>query len=335
MELSVVVASKNEVATIGELLRDLADQSFCETFEVVVADGLSDDGTREVLAKFQTLDLPYRLRMVDNPSGTIPDAWNTAVTEARGKYIVPLGSHSRLPGEYLESLVNALREPGRDVVGPTTHIIPGADTSLAREIALALNTILGTGGTLARGNLSEPVRVDHAPWHCYRREVWEAIGGYDEGLLTNEDFDFDYRANLQGFSVWSLPQPQVSINARASLRRLLRQRSRYGYWKWHMVKRYPRSLCLRQLLPVLVTAGVATSTILSFRRPPLLALPVAYGLFLCLYSVNLSIHESSRPRWWKLAIIYATVHLGWGGAFLYGMITEPLRLLKSRGSQKH
>lgn len=335
MELSVVIASRNEVATIGKLLRDIADQSYPDPFEVVVADGLSNDGTREALVRFQTLDLPYRLRVVDNPSRTIPHAWNAGVAEACGKYIIPLGSHSRLPSDYLESLVNALREPGRDVVGPTTRIIPGAETPLAREIALALNTILGTGGTLARGNLREPTRVDHAPWHCYRREVWEAIGGYDESLLTNEDFDFDYRANLQGFRVWSLPCPQVSINARASLRRLLRQRSRYGYWKWRMVKRYPRSLRLRQLVPVLVTAGVATSTILSFRRPKLLTLPVAYALFLCLYSVNLSIREGNRPRWWILAAIYASVHLGWGSAFLYGMATEPMRFLKSRGSRKH
>ncbi len=323
MELSVVIACKNEVATIGELLRDLADQSFPKPFEVMIADGLSDDGTREVLARFQALDMPYDLRVVDNPSGTIPDAWNTAVAEARGKYIIPLGSHSRLPGDYLESLVNALREPGRDVVGPTTRIIPGADTRLAREIALALNTILGTGGTLARGNLREPTRVDHAPWHCYSRELWEAIGGYDENLLTNEDFDFDYRANLQGFGVWSLPYPQVTIVARASLRRLVRQRFRYGYWKWQVVKRHPRSLRLRQLLPVFVTAGVVTSTVLGFRRPKLLLLPFAYGLFLCLYSANLSMHESSRPRWWRLAIIYATTHLAWGSGFLWGLVTQP------------
>src|SRR5215212_4206047 len=191
MELSVVIASRNEVATIGELLRDLADQSYPESFEVVVADGLSNDGTREVLAKFQTLDLPYRLRVVDNPARTIPHAWNAAIAEACGKYIIPLGSHTRLPSDYLESIVNALREPGRDVVGPTTRMGPGASTNLAKEIALALNTKLGTGGTVGRGNVREPTRVDHAVWHCYRREVWEAIGGYDEGLLTNEDFDFD------------------------------------------------------------------------------------------------------------------------------------------------
>jgi glycosyltransferase involved in cell wall biosynthesis len=141
----------------------------------MIADGLSDDGTREVLARFQALDMPYDLRVVDNPSGTIPDAWNTAVAEARGKYIIPLGSHSRLPGDYLESLVNALREPGRDVVGPTTRIIPGADTRLARRSPwhsiLYLVRRYARKRKLARAYASRP-----CPWHCYSRELWEAIG---------------------------------------------------------------------------------------------------------------------------------------------------------------
>ena len=65
IRLSVVIPCKNEVATIGQVLRDLADQSLQETFEVIVADGLSNDDTRNVLTRFSTLDLPYHLRVVD------------------------------------------------------------------------------------------------------------------------------------------------------------------------------------------------------------------------------------------------------------------------------
>jgi succinoglycan biosynthesis protein ExoA len=327
MRLSVVIPCKNEVATIEQVLRDLANQSLTEVFEVVVADGLSDDGTREVLAKFSTVSLPYHLHVVDNTLGSISSGLNLAVAEASGEYIVRVDGHCRLPSEYLESIMNALRKPGQDVVGPATRYIPGAATDTAAEIALALNTILGNGGTPSRVNLREAIRVDHTVVSCYRREVWETIGGYDENLLTNEDFDFDYRANLQGFNVWSLPRPQYLAVARSTMRLLLQQRSRYGYWKWQVLKRHPRSLRFRQLLPLIVTVGIIVSVVSSFWMPELLILPITYGLFLCLYSATLSIQEISKPCWWRLAIIYSIIHLVWGSGFLWSMVGQPMRNL--------
>lgn len=338
MTLSVIVPCKNEAAKIGQVLCNLADQSLPETFEVVVADGLSNDGTRDILAQFSTTDLPYQLRVVDNPRGTIPAGLNTAVAAASGDYIVRIDGHCRLPNDYLESIVDALREPGQEVVGPATRQIPGATTDVAAEIALALNTRLGTGGTASRGALREAVRVDHTVMSCYRREVWDAVGGYDESLLSNEDFDFDYRANLQGFNVWSLPRPEYYLVARADIRSLLKQRFRYGYWKWQVLKRHPRSLRFRQLLPAVVTAGVVISALSSFRIPKLSIFWLAYGLSLCLYSINLSTYESSKPSWWRLAIIYAVIHLGWGGGLFWGMITELFHssiTYKRKSAEKH
>jgi hypothetical protein len=261
--------------------------------------------------------------------GTTAGGLNVAVAEASGEYIVRVDGHCHLPSRYLESITNVLRKPGYDVVGPSTCYIPGAMTAVAAEIALALNTKLGTGGTASRGNLREAVRVDHAVMSCYHREVWESIGGYDESLLTNEDFDFDYRANQQGFKVWSLPRPKYFAVARTGIYSLLQQRLRYGYWKWQVVKRHPRSLRARQLIPAFVTAGIITSAALGFWMPGLLAFPLLYGMFVCLYTIYLSIHESGRPCWWRLAIIYAVIHLGWGSGFLWSMVAPPVRNVRA------
>lgn len=334
MRLSVVIPCKNEVATIEQVLRDLAEQTLDEAFEVVVADGFSDDGTRELLARLSSGDLPYRLRVVDNPSVTIPSGLNVAVREASGKYIVRIDGHCRLSRDYLELLLDALQEPGRDVVGPSTRYIPGAGTGVAADIALALGTRLGTGGTPSRGDLREAVRVDHTVMSCYRREVWETIGGYNESLLSNEDFDFDYRANLHGFEVWSLPRPQYLATARTNLRSLLRQRLRYGYWKWQVIKRYPRSLRARQLIPPAITVAIGASIAPVFWIPELLVVPVAYALLLSLYAAR----EKSRPCWWRLASVYAVIHLGWGLGLLRGVISQPVSSLAARArnsKEKH
>lgn len=322
MRLSVVIPCRNEVATIGAVLGDLARQTLDEPFEVVVADGCSNDGTRELLSRFPTGALPYRLRVVDNPSRTTPSGLNAATGAARGEYVIRVDAHARLPEDYLKTLLDAMRGPGRDVVGPATSYVPGAPTPVAAEIALALNTRMGTGGTPSRGGsgLREPARVIHTVMSCYRREVWEAVGGYDEGLLTNEDFDFDYRANLRGFGVWSLPGPLYLAVAQPTIHGLLRQRFRYGYWKRQVVKRHPRSLRARQLIPVVATAGIAASVASSFRAPALLAVPAAYGALLFFYALGLAKGEKGNPSPRRLAVIYAIIHLAWGAGFLWGMI---------------
>jgi succinoglycan biosynthesis protein ExoA len=328
LKLSVCVLCRNEVDSIGQTLHDLAHQSFFEEFEVLVADGLSDDGSRELLAEFSTTDLPYRLRVLDNTAITIASGSNLMVSEASGEYIIMLGGHCRLPSDYLESIMSVLRKPGHDIVGPVTRYIPGGKTTVASDIALALNTRVGNGGTPGRQSLREATRVIHAPMHCYRREVWEAVGGYDESLLTNDDFDFDYRAHLQGFSVWSLPHPKYALVARTSIPALVRQRIRYGYWTWQRVKRYPRSLRVRQLLPVTVTAGIMASLVSVLWVPEAVLLPIVYSLFLSTYAARLAIRQDIGARWWRLAFIYAAIHLSWGSGFIWGMATQPIRNIK-------
>jgi succinoglycan biosynthesis protein ExoA len=334
LKLSVCVLCRNEVDSIGQTLYDLAHQLFSEEFEVLVADGLSDDGSRELLATFSATDLPYRLRVLDNTAITIASGSNLLVSEASGEYVIMLGGHCRLPSDYLESIMSVLRKPGHDIVGPVTRYIPGDRTAVATDIALALNTRIGNGGTPGRQNLREATRVIHAPMHCYRREVWEVVGGYDESLLTNDDFDFDYRAHLQDFSIWSLPHPKYSLVARTSIPALVRQRFRYGYWKWQVVKRYPRSLRVRQLLPVTVTVGIMTSLLSGRWVPKAVILPIAYSLFLSTYAARLAIRHGIGARWWRLAVIYAAIHLSYGSGFLWGMATQPIRNINGERKTK-
>ena len=157
----------------------------------------------------------YSLQMVDNPVRTIPSGLNLAVRSAAGTHIVRVDAHSRLPGDYLRTIVAALDGGVGDVVGPQVLHVAASDAVVARTIAAMLNSRFGNGGTPSRNRLHVPTRTTHAVMSCYRREVWVSVGGYDEALLSNEDFEFDYRANLAGFKVVSLPHPVFSLIARA------------------------------------------------------------------------------------------------------------------------
>lgn len=326
--LSVVLPCRNEARTIRQVLEDLHAQDFPGDFEVVVADGMSDDGTRETLAACVGA-FRFRLILVDNPSRHIPSALNAAVRAASAAVIVRVDGHCRLVPDYLRLIHAALQVEGVEIAGPRIEMVPGADGAMPAVIALLLGTRFGTGGTPSRGLLVEPVKVAHTVMSCYRRSVWERIGGYDETLLSNEDFDFDWRAGraVQG-GVWSLPAPVFRLLARPTLVKLAAQRWRYGWWKAAVAWKSPASLHARQVLPAVALAGLPMTAVVSLTLAAILA-----GIYVSVAFIAAA-RAAHASRWnhgrQLLAIVsspltYAIIHGVWSAGFLAGLVGNRYR----------
>lgn len=321
--VAVIMPVRNEIRHLASVLADLHAQDYPAPFDVVVADGMSDDGTRDLL-----IDLvgrqPFRfnLRMLDNPRRHIADGLNLAVENSVGiDMIVRIDGHSRLPADYLSAITDALQSGLADVVGPRIMQVPGADTVKARLISACLSSPLGSGGTPSRGELAAPKRVVHAVMSCYRRVVWERIGGYDTSLLSNEDFDFDWRASAAGYQVYALPHPEFRLVARSTIAALARQRWRYGFWKAAVACRHPASIHLRQIIPLVALVAV----------PILLCFPVVFFIALAAYlvmswgAILLARSVAWRDRVLALVlapVIFAVIQGVWAAGLLGGLIAN-------------
>ena len=322
--ISVIIPCRNEISSIGLVLADLAAQIGTEPFEVIVADGGSDDGTRAFVEREALVeDRPFILRIIDNSKRIIPTALNLAVTAASGHYVIRIDGHCRLEPDYLGKIAAALKIPSQDVVGPQIRQIPGGSGLLAQAIAQLLSSPVGTGGTPSRGQLQVPRAVVHTVMSCYRREVWEQVGGYDERLLSNEDFDFDYRAGLMGFKVVSLPEPEFRLLARATVSGLFRQRWRYGWWKSVVARKFPASLQMRQVAPPVLLLGFMAVLLLA----PLVAVIAASTYLLAGWIagyfaarnaplVTICVTVVCAP------LILAVIHGAWALGFLVGLIAN-------------
>ncbi len=322
--VSIIVPCYNEEKSILWLLEALLRQSFPrDKLEVIVADGMSTDGTRRQIELFHQNHPDLHLRVVDNPKRTIPAALNTAIRHANGEFVLRLDAHSIPAEDYVERCVRALQEGLGDNVGGVWEIRPGAQTWQARAIALAASHPLGVGDAHYR-YATRPGSVDTVPYGAFLRTTLERLGGFNEHLLTNEDYELNARLRQSGGRVWFDPRIRCAYLARATFIELARQYWRYGYWKARMLRRYPRTLRWRQVLPPLFILSLLILALSVWFLPLARALFVlelsAYGLALLATGLVLSIEKKDLRMILGVPLAIATMHGSWGSAFLWSLL---------------
>jgi len=331
--VSIIVPCYNEQSTIPILLEAVCAQTIPnQDLEVIIADGLSTDNTRQVVAAFQQVHPDLAVRIVDNPKRIIPAALNCALKAARGKFIVRLDAHSAPAADYVERCLEGLRDGLGENVGGVWEIRPRGKGRMQRAIAIAASHPLGVGDARYRYT-SQPGLVDTVPFGAFRRETFDRYGFFDENLLTNEDYEFNARLRQSGAKIWLDPRIRSTYFARNNLKELAQQYWRYGYWKWRMLRRYPRTLRWRQALPpafVLGVIGLLAAALVWGPARLLLALGLAaYALALAAGSIPTAHKNGDLRLAIFIPVAIAVMHFSWGMGFLWSVVTGLLTTRKS------
>jgi GT2 family glycosyltransferase len=285
---------------------------------------MSTDGTREAIHTFSQDHPKLTIRLVDNPARVIPAALNRAIQAARGEVIIRLDAHSIPRPNYVERCLMALEKTGAANVGGIWEIKPEKDGWLPRSIAVAVSHRLGAGDARYRtgGGIGE---VDTVPFGTFKKEWVERVGFFDETLLTNEDYEFNYRIRQAGGVIWFDPKIRSVYFARPDLSSLAHQYTRYGYWKAQMLRRFPGSLQLRQALPPLFVLTVIFLSLVSpFWNPARILLGVqlaSYGLITMLAGAWSALRMRDLGLLLGFPLALWTMHISWGGAFLWSLMT--------------
>jgi succinoglycan biosynthesis protein ExoA len=325
IEISIIVPCFNEEKTIQLLLQAILNQSFeSEKMEVIIADAMSTDNTRSVIQEFAIRNPILSIRVVDNIKQTIPAAINLAAYSAQGEYLLRLDAHSVPASDYIQNSINLLRSGIAQNVGGIWEINAGSDTCIAKAIARAAAHPLGAGDAGYRISAQSGF-VDTVPFGAFKKVDFIRLGGFDEGLLSNEDYEFNTRLRQNGGKVWLDTSIRSKYYARKNLAELGKQYWRYGFWKNRMLRKYPKSLRLRQAVPpffVLTLIVLGTSSFfVPFAR-------IIFGTGVGIYLLALfssSIIESVIKKdgcYLMMAFAFATIHFCWGGGFLFSFFTK-------------
>jgi succinoglycan biosynthesis protein ExoA len=327
IEVSVIVPCYNEEARIQLLLEAVYGQTYpLNQIQVVIADGLSTDSTRAVIDDFKTKHPDLEIRVVENTRRVIPSGLNRAIEAADGKYILRLDAHSIPYCDYIQNCIQGLIDGRGDNIGGVWNIQPGADTWIAKSIAIATAHPIGAGDALYRiGGMAQ--EVDTVPFGAFKKDLIKRIGMYDETLLTNEDYEFNARLRHAGGKVWLDPSISSIYYSRSNLGELARQYWRYGYWKAQMLRRYPETLRWRQIIPpafvlALLSLGVL-SLLWGLARWFLVFIVILYTIIIISIGIQMSIKKKVFSYAIGVPLATATIHLTWGTALLWGLLFKP------------
>ena len=325
--VSVIVPCLNEEGTINQLLEAVYNQSYpLDGIEMIIADGLSTDHTREVINTFKTNHPDLNIKIIDNSKRIIPSGLNRAIETAQGEFIVRMDAHSIPHQDYIKNCLHGLENNMGDNIGGIWNIKPGANTWIAKSIAVAASHPLGVGDALYRigGDAQE---VDTVPFGAFRRELVDKIGMFDETLLTNEDYEFNVRIRQSGGKVWLDPSIHSIYFARSHLRELAQQYWRYGYWKAQMLRRYPKTLRWRQLIPPLFIFTLVSLVLLSpvwiFARWMFTTIVLLYTGIIVILGISMSIKNKAIYMTLGVPLAIATIHFSFGTALLWGLAVKP------------
>ena len=324
--VSIIVPCYNEEKTIQHLLNGIFSQTYPrDKMEVVISDGLSTDGTLQTIQAFQQNHQGLQIRVVMNQARTIPSGLNQAITESRGEIIIRLDAHSMPIPEYVQRCVSALQSNKGTNVGGVWEIRSGSTTWIAESISLAAAHPLGVGDAMYRLN-AKAGAVDTVPFGSFYKSLIQKIGGFDETLLANEDYEFNTRVRESGGVVYLDPEIRSIYFSRSTLKQLAVQYFRYGFWKLKMLKRYPHTLRWRQALPPVFVLSLFMWVVLSLWLPIAFYILVLqlflYFFVLGLAGIRLAFSKKKGYLIFGIPLAIATMHITWGAGFLFSGISS-------------
>jgi succinoglycan biosynthesis protein ExoA len=305
------------------LLASIFQQTYpLDKMEVIIADGLSTDHTRQEIQSFIETYPDLNVRVVDNPQRIIPAGLNLAIHASGGEIIVRLDAHSMPAKDYVQKCVSALEAGLGDNVGGLWEIQPGGGGWQARAIASAAAHPLGVGDARYRVG-GQAQEVDTVPFGAFERSLIDRVGLFDETLLTNEDYEFNTRIRNSGGVIWFDPDIRSKYVARDSIKSLARQYWRYGFWKLRMLKQFPGAFRWRQLPPLFVISFplLAILGIWFWWAGWVLMLEIViYSTALLFAGIQQAVKRRDIVLFIGVPMAIATMHFSWGTGFIWSMI---------------
>lgn len=328
--VSVVIPCRNETAYIKSCLLSVLRSDYpTELLDIIVVDGGSTDGTRDLLERMQGENLSFRV--LDNPRQIVSTAMNIGILDSRAEIIVRMDAHCEYPSDYVRLCVFNLMSYGVDDVGGLWLTEPADSSAQALAVALAQTSPFGVGGAAYRLGSSEVREVDTVPFGTYWRQRLIDIGLYNEAFVRNQDIELNARLRAAGGHILLIPSIRCRYFAKPNIKELARQSYYNGFWVAYGLRFARASFSMRHVVPF-VCLVTAVTLLASGWGVVLGGLILVYLLLTSWASIRQSDGHRESLGWLLIAfpVIHVSYALGTTGG-LGALLFHPL--MRQSGSR--
>lgn len=317
--ISIICPIYNEEKYISSCIESILGQDYPkDDLEVLFVDGMSTDKTRSIIRKY-IQDYPF-IQLLDNPSRVVPPAMNIGIRRALGEIIIRLDAHAIYPPNYFSVLVKQLDALKADNVGGVCQTLPVKKTTICKAIATALSSSFGMGNSYFRVGAREVMQVDTVPFGCFRKELFDKIGYFDEELVRNQDDEFNGRIIKYGGKIFLLPSLVIKYYARDATTKVRKMFYQYGLFKPLVNKKLGSPATIRQFFPLLFVLGLILGLGLSFIHPVITYSYISVLLFYILLAFLFGFKDSKDLKQTLiLPWIFFMIHVSYGWGYLTGL----------------
>lgn len=317
--LSVICPIYNEEKYIAGCIESILRQDYPkDDLEVIFADGMSSDRTREIVTEYAA-KYPF-IKLIDNPQRIVPTGLNAAIAASKGDTVIRLDAHAEYPTNYFSELTRQLEELNADNVGGVCITVPVNDSAKAKAIAAVLGSRFGMGNSDFRVGASKVKQVDTVPFGCWPREIFNRLGMFDEELTRNQDDEFNGRITKSGGKIFLLPHVQIKYYARDKINKVGRMFFQYGLFKPLVNRKLGSPATLRQFVPPALVLWLFIGALISILWHSFvwvyLGITVLYLLLALFFSLK-SNHSAKQIL--LQTTTYAVVHLSYGFGYIVGL----------------
>lgn len=322
INLSVIIPCRNEEKYIERCLKSVIEQDYPkENLEVLVIDGMSEDKTREIIKKH--FSQYSHIKVLENPQKFTPFGLNIGIKAAEGEIIARMDAHATYEKDYLSKCVKHLKERKADNVGGVIKTLPGRDTIIAKAIALCLSHPFGAGNSYFRIGSKEPQLVDTVFGGCYKKEVFEKIGYYNEKMIRSQDLEFNLRLRETGGKILLVPDIVSYYYAQSTLLGFYKHNLIDGIWITYPLKFGVQAFSWRHLTPLVFVVSLIGSLLLGSISTFFLFLFFFFALFYTLVNLYASFRVSKRQKdlgyFFIMPFVFAIRHFAYASGSFIGL----------------
>lgn len=321
--VSAIIPCYNEENFIGKCLDSIIANGYPkDRLEILVVDGMSEDRTNEIVEGYARR-YPF-IKILENSKRNFTTGVNRGIKNASGDIIMIMGAHATYEKNYVSNCVKFLRKYNADNVGGILIHKPFKNTNIAKAIALTLSHPFGSGNSPFRIGSKEPKWVDTVFGGCYRKEVFEKIGLFNEDLARSADMDFNARLRRAGGKILLVPEVVTYYYPRSDLKGFLAHNFDDGFWAIYPLKFVSQPFSWRHWIPLVFILSLIASTVLSviFQefRWLLFSIIGAYAILNLGATMHVSIRERHFSYLFVLPIAFASRHFVYGLGSVFGLL---------------